>query len=478
MKRFFVALVAAAAVVHPAWADDDAEKARDDAVFGEDDGEVAQPSATKPVVASPKDASPTASGEGEVVDLGDERVARQSEENKALLSRDRTQIGGFFYMRTSAGLAEGQKVSDIGLGNTTLFDAYFDSRINDRLRVYSRGRINYNPLADAPATSLAIPGLSLGPQNTDEVRVVLNQMWIKFDIGQRVFVTAGRQFVRFGATRFWNPVDVINNIKFNPLAFFDDRVGPTMLKFHLPIESKGWNFYGILLTENAAKVDSVGAVLRSEIVLGQAELGLVGALRKGQDPKIGADLSAGIGVFDLTAEIATWFPDAANPQWQASAGLSYSWAYGEDDTLVLGVEYFHNDQGVTAQTYLDSTLANAKLGKSSPYVPLFTGRDYAGLVATVLSPGDWNNSSVSLIGLSNLTDKSGTAQINFSTRVLTDLTVEAFTAANFGDGEFRGYIPMIKEQLPQQLPGGLGQSLADQLQAPMLRIGLNLRCDL
>ena len=471
MKGALVAFAALFAVAAPAYADEAADKARDDAAFGEEEAPAAK-AAVGPAAAASK-----GTADDEVVELPDPRASGHGgDANKAMLGRDKTQIGGFFYMRLLGSKGEGQKASDISLGNTTLFEAYFDSRINDRVRVYSRGRVIYNPLADAPSSSPAIPGLSPGTQSTDEVRAVLSQMWIKFDIGQRVFVTAGRQFVRFGATRFWNPVDVINNVKYNPLLFFDDRVGPTMIKFHVPIESKGWNFYGIVLSENAVKAEQVGAVLRGEFVLGQAELGLVGALRKGQDPKIGADLSAGVGDFDVTGEFATWFPNSGNPQWHASAGVSYTWAYREDDSLILGLEYFHNDQGVTAQQYIDNTFANALAGKASPYVPLYTGRHYAGLVATVVSPGDWRDSSISLIGLANLTDKSGTTQVNFATKVLTDLTVEAYTALSFGDGEFRGYVPMIKEQLPQKVPGS--DAIVSGLRAPLFRAGLNLRCDL
>ncbi len=438
---------------------------RDDAIFGEE-------SPAEPATATSAPAKPAAGGES---DYGDARMSAPAKENTELLNRDRTQIGGFFYARNTGSLSQGQKLSDAGLGNTTLFESYFDSRINDRLRVYTRGRIIYNPLADVTGTSAAIPGMT-STASTDEVRAVLTQMWAKFDLYQRVFVTAGRQFVRWGATRFWNPVDVLNSAKYNPLLFFDDRVGPTMVKFHVPVESLGWNFYALVLTENAVKAEQLGLAARGEFVVGPVEIGLTGLARKGFDPKAGLDVSAGVGDFDLTGELSAWQPANGDPQWYASAGISWSWAYREDDSLTLAAEYFHNPQGLT----LDQVVAGQKaalMGGTKPpsLIPMYTGKDYAGFMAAVTSPGSWNDASVSALSLVNLTDRSGTAQLSLSNRYLTDLTLELYAGLSWGDGEFRGYVPRLKGEM-QQIPAFAG--IAESLHAPLARGGLNLRVDL
>lgn len=451
-----------------------AEADREDAIFGDSD-EGDKPDAAKVPAKDGKGAAVAPPRGEEPADLGDGRMSGAARENTELLHRDRTQIGGFFYARNTISLSEGQRASDLGLGNTTLFETYFDSRINDRLRVYARGRLVYNPLADVPSTT-AIPGFSNSQASTDEVHGVLSQMWIKFDLFQRVFVTAGRQFVRWGASRFWNPVDVLNTSKYNPLLFFDDRVGPTMIKFHLPIESKGWNFYALALTENAVKTEQIGLAGRAELVFGPVELGLTGMARKGVDPKAGLDISAGVGDFDLTGELSTWFPDGADPKWYASMGGSWSWAYRDDDSLTLGVEYFHNPQGSDAATVVQSTMDAVTSGKTPPpLVPLYTGKDYVGALAAVVSPGRFNDAAITALALTNLTDKSGTAQLSLSNRFLTDLTVETYVGVSWGTGEFRGYVPRFQDAL-RATP--LFASFADKLQAPLARGGLNLRVDL
>jgi hypothetical protein len=278
---------------------------------------------------------------------------------------------------------------------------------------------------------------------------------------------------------------VLNTTRYNPLLFFDDRVGPTMIKAHVPIESLGWNVYAILLAEDAAKLEQLGLALRAEAVFGQVEVGLSTVARKGQDPKIGVDVSAGLWDFDLTGEASLWFPQSLDPTWQASLGLSWTWAYGEDDSLTLGAEYFHNPSGVTSdavvKSFVDYAVATATgtAAKAPGFMPMYTGKDYVGALAALMSPGSWTDGMITALTLWNLTDSSGTAQLNLSTRVLTDMTIELYGGASFGDGEFRGYVPKLKEAFATMaalMPDG--QALLDSLKAPTWRGGLNFRVDL
>jgi hypothetical protein len=481
----------------PAWAED----SRDDDIFGgEETDEPAKTPAPKTAPAKSKPTRKAAKGKstskdktpkadaGEAVPdgtdaaaeseedsgaYGDSRMSGDAKENTALLSLDRTQIGGFFYNRTGVSWATGQDVGDLDLQNNTLFDAYFDTRVNDRVRAYVRGRVLYNPLADV-ATGASNPLFQQAAQ--PEARAVLNQMWLKWDIARTVYFTAGRQFIRWGATRFWNPLDILNANKYNPLLFFDDRVGTTMLKVHVPWEAEGWNFYALLLNDDAINARKLGAAARAEVVVGPAEVGLSAKIRKGEDSKAGIDWSAAIGDIDVTGEAAMAFPSGRDPEWQISAGASWSWAYRDDDNLTLGVEYFHNPQGVTAQTVIDSYKTAFVNQTALPgYVPLYTGKDYVGALAAVSSPGNWNDVFITAFALRNLTDSSMTWQVNFSTLALTDLTVELYVGGQAGTGEFRGYVPLLRRD---PVIGPALNALGVELQAPTLRGGLNLRVNL
>ncbi len=131
-------------------------------------------------------------------------------------------------------------------------------------------------------------------------------MWLRFDVAHTVFVTAGKQHVRWGTGHFWAPTDFLHLRPRNPLDVFDARTGTTMLKLHLPVESRAWNFYGYLLTESNTSTPTLGSVAaatRAELVLGPAELGLGAVGQRSQKPKFAADLSFGVGDVDVYGEL-------------------------------------------------------------------------------------------------------------------------------------------------------------------------------
>ena len=52
------------------------------------------------------------------------------------------------------------------------------------------------------------------------------------------------------------------------------RLGVSLIKLHLPIESLGWNFYVIGNFEGVDQPKQIGGAFRAEFVYGPAELGL------------------------------------------------------------------------------------------------------------------------------------------------------------------------------------------------------------
>src|ERR1700748_1032903 len=130
---------------------------------------------------------------------------------------------------------------------------------------------------------------------------------MRFDILNHVFVTAGKQHVRWGTGRFWQPTDYLHPVKRNPLDVFDARPGQTMLKVHVPVEDLGWNFYGFAVTEDpnqsTPELKQVAGGGRAELVILGAEVGLDALVKEGQKPRYGVDLSTGIWEFDVYADV-------------------------------------------------------------------------------------------------------------------------------------------------------------------------------
>jgi len=371
---------------------------------------------------------------------------------------DNFQIGGSLWLRMQGAVAD-KKFSgpdDIALTSPNLLTLFADARPNDRVRAYVRGRLQHDWTViesdDAAAEDLLF---GAAEQNT----VLLDQMWIKFDVKQSLFTTIGRQRVKWGAGRFWNPTDFVNQQRLDPLAIQDLRIGVSAVKLHLPIESAGANFYALANLDEATALDEIGGAFRGEIVFGQTEFTVSSALRKNNPVRIGADVSSGVSILDVRVEGAVihgdeslyWRgqldpPNLAFPSerdrsddWipQVVAGVEFSARYSDQDNISFGAEYFYNDAG-----YSNSRLYPWMFFTGS-YTPFYVGRHYLAAYSMLAGPGRWDDHSFTASYITNLSDSSNVARLDYRGNVLTWLDVNAFYSMNFGgNGEFHYRLKM------------------------------------
>jgi hypothetical protein len=416
---------------------------------------------------------------------------------QGMVSRERedtTRVGGQLYLRASSAAFEGQKPGDWNLSSPNLLDVYLDARPNDRVRGFVLGRMSYDPTLPAPGAAPA-SGAPLGGglvrRGDSGPHAVLDQLWVNFDVERTVFVTAGRQHVKWGVGRFWNPTDYLHPVKRDPLAVFDPRVGTAMVKLHVPWERRGWNAYGVAVLEDVAgdpplrpdgtrdtptRLGRVGVGGRAEIVLGKMELGLDALAQDAHRPRFGVDVSAGIWDLDVYAEAAIrtsvdaprWRQvpgttdatplfdryerhDRLGPTAQIAVGGNYGVKYSDEDSVTFGAEYFYDQSGYDSPRIYPVLLGvaalggradvpgNPAVGQPSPFTAFYLGRHYAGAFASLPKPGSWNDTTFTLSVLGNLSDKSFVARLDHSVLALTYLRVETFAAGHFGarEGEFR-----------------------------------------
>jgi hypothetical protein len=447
---------------------------------------------------------------------------------------DPLKIGGQIYLRAQTQWPEGVKPSDWSLSSPNLLDLFADVRPNDRVRGFVLGRMSFDPtLAAGQAVSvfgqprLTLPIVSgASPANPG---AALDQLWLNFDVfDRRGFLTAGRQHVKWGVGKFWNPTDYLHPVKRDPLAVFDIRTGTTMVKLQVPWEKRGWNFYGFGVFEDIAgetslgtnRLGRIGVGGRAEIVLGSAELGLDALTQSGHHPRFGVDLSGGIGDFDLYAEAAlrngtdtpVWVPDSASllgyrrsdptgfaPQ--VVLGGNWSAKYSDEDIVTLGAEYFYNEPGysssrvyptlltvsalspvpsftVPAPTAADPNgtkqVANPLFGQPNPFNPFYLGKQYAAAYVALPNPGSWNNTTFTLSVLGNLADKSFLIRLDHSVLVVTYLRIETFVQGHAGNegGEFRfGFESPARTLAGVTIP-------AFSVPAPVLDFGIAARVSL
>lgn len=427
---------------------------------------------------------------------------------------DPLKIGGRFYLQAGFSGGYGKDVRDSRFSAPTLVDGYFDGRPNERIRGMLAARLTFDASAASGTTrTLALQvnrdltsGLVLAESSNPNV--LLDQAWLNFDLEHHVFITAGRQHVKWGTGRIWNPTDFLTPARRDPLAFIDTRLGTSMVKVHVPWEPLAANFYGYGLLDvdqPASLFRQIGGAARAELVLFKtAELGMGAVLQKGHQPRFALDLSTPLGPLDVYGEVAfkhgdddaprlrkcgtecpnqvviglpgvplptdtptgyePYYPDGWTPA--ATAGLSWTFAYAENKTATVGAEYFYNSNGETDPAMYPPLLITGLLS------PFYMGQHYAALYATVLGPGTWDKAAFFLFNLANLSDRSFVTRLNFSLQVMTYLTVEAYAAVHYGNpnGAFR--LQMRVDPVPLLLPNGL------DLPAALWDAGMGLRVSL
>ena len=424
---------------------------------------------------------------------------------------DRLAIGGNLFLRLEYRASRQGRFDEQTLVSPSTMDLYLDARPVDRVRTYARARLAYDFTAPATAEEPAPVGdgaPTLGEQFTrQQTEVFLDQLWVKFDAAQRVFFTVGKQRVRWGTGRIWNPTDALNEQRFNPFALFDPRLGVGLVKVHVPFEDLGANVYAMALLDGADRLDRVGGAMRAEIPLSRAELAVSATYRRDTPWRLGFDASAGVGDFELRAEVAGLY-DLRDPffagRWsvdapleladlevayrddelvvQAVLGFDYTLTYGDDEQAIVGLEYFFNDAGyggsdlypllLLAPALGDIQAPGVDLGFRAPprslFQPLYLGRHYLAALAVLPTPFGLEDHSVTLTAIANLSDQTGVARVDHSVRLLPFLTLRSYVNVYLGSagGEF---VPGLSvPALPGLLPEGISTA------APLVDLGLAL----
>jgi len=324
---------------------------------------------------------------------------------------DRLRIGGTLAGDANVIVAEDR---DYFYSVSTLW-LYFDARLKSDIRAYTklRGVVLNN---DNPNAVAALPG---GVSDVEEVKLM-------FNAHKRVFFTVGKQKIKWGSGKFWNPTDVVNSAPRDILYSDDRRSGVSILKTHVPVGSA--NFYLVNTFDDASRVREIGNAVRAEVPVGPAEFALSAAKFYDRDAIFGADLSAGVGPVDVHGEVA--YSDGEVGDWVT--GMTYELAYNDNDSILFTGEYFHNRDGVDSPNYQSLLVAGT-------YVPFQTAKHYGMLTIVAPKPGSWNDTTLSLFNLVNLSDGSALSKLSASLTLMQDLIFEPSVSVRYGDknGELR-----------------------------------------
>jgi len=435
-----------------AWALADDSERDEDAMFGE--GE------SPPATEAPATVGPPAEGDAVL----EEGVTRSDAAIAARLAEaaERFAVGGQSYFRVYVPVAAETPAEDTAVSLPALLDVYLDARPNDRLRAYAQGRLSADfALEEGDVDSF---GNELQPTG-----VALDQLWLKGDVARTAFWTFGRQRIKWGSGRFWNPTDFVNQATLDPLATYDLLTGATLARVDVPIQKTGTNVILVGSLEGVSTFEELGGAVRVEQVVGLTELALTAATGPTVPVRLGAELSTALWLFDLRAEAAvrhgdtsTWwegdldydtltFPTERDrsEDWipQVVAGFDLPIKIADQNSLTVGAEVFWNDAG-----YDDAELY-PWLAFNGGFTPFYLGRLYGGAYVYLPGAGRLSDHSVTGSWLGNLSDGSHVVRADYRVNVLTRLQLSASVNGHLGEpGEFRLAVDPIPGVLPDGIP--------------------------
>lgn len=332
-------------------------------------------------------------------------------------------------------------------------DLFFDTRIQEDSRALVRLRFQKDSLSEKEVFAI-------------------DESWIRWNAQQHLFMTLGKQHLKWGSGRFWNPTDFLAVKSKDAFASIDRRLGQHLFKIHIPDEKNGHNYYFVTKFDGMKQTKDIEAALRGEWVFaGLAEFALTAAYSDKQKSRFGADLSSALGVFDAKAELAFLDgkrfkkpKDPINSQTVSDDvvleekssnylllgvyGLSYSYNYTDTNSINFGLEFFDNQAGYER---IGDELYAFAAGLAEP---MYLARHYVSGSVFLTAPGKLSDWTFSFLGVLNLTDNSHIKRIGASYEVKKGFSTTLSLSRSDGKlGEFALYMP--KEY--QKLISGLAQ---------------------
>lgn len=405
-------------------------------------------------------------------------------------------LGGLYFQQASVSPLEGYDAGSGALQAPLLFNAFMDARPDPRLRGFVQARLTYDPAqpaggSPALATAAALKSEAAGvtPTPTANPQLALDQAWLKFDLGRKVFVTAGRQHLKWGVGHYWNPTDFLSPQKLDPQQLVDERLGTDMLRLAMPLPVANAALTAAALFDGSdGRLGGLGGAFRAEMTLGSGELGVDAVTQGGSTPKYGADVSFPLGPLDAYAEAAlltggysvptlngnitagqaltavAGVDSYGGPLLQACAGASYDFAWRENRQATVGLEYFYNSLGS------QNGDAYPLMIFEGDYQPYYLGRHYVAGYLSAEGPDEGKHSSYNLSTICNLTDGSLQTRLDLQWMLRNYLTWGAWAAAHYGTrgGEFNFAV-----DTPELAYAG--QTVADHVPRTVADLGLSLR---
>lgn len=277
--------------------------------------------------------------------------------------------------------------------------------------------------------------------------VGIKEFFVDFNLDNRLYVRSGKQFIKWGTTYFWNPVDFINKTQKNFLALDAIRTGVSGVRFHIP-EQANQNIYFFLNMDSVGTLDQLSLASKYEWLMGSTELSISMWNQSQSASQYGLELSTNFSGLDIKSELALtsqtqtskliienntmtiqkqsgqWFP-----RWTLNLGKAFNWE--RSNRIMTNYEFYYNGQGYSEKILDNPIQRQFLLGNM-----LYEANQYAKWYhAFFISINEFpsHSTQTNLNILQNLMDYSGIASLGITYMMVDGLKLTGSASYFFGD---------------------------------------------
>ena len=226
-------------------------------------------------------------------------------------------------------------------------------------------------------------------------RIKLHRAYVKLSV-DKFTATVGRQQVRFGSGKLWNPLDILNPVSPTSVEGVDEQKGTDAVRFDIYPEDRTEITAAVDFKKSGNEIEHFNMqdcnyILRIKTSVKDADIAVLGGYvsRRGV---AGVDFAAILFDGMLRGSVMAFKPEKESIFFQANAGYEYTFKAG---VFILG-EYFFNQKALnysrdlkaavyTRQLYrmkqsVYLQLANQFLTVNQHYLALALGYDFHPLV--------------------------------------------------------------------------------------------------
>jgi hypothetical protein len=257
----------------------------------------------------------------------------------------------------------------------------------------------------------------------------VKEFFVDFNAANTVYFRAGKQVLQWGTGYFWNPTDLINieHKSFTNLTGLLDGVFGLRSDVVFSREIHLYTFLNLNAIQN---ITDTAFAARSEFLVGTFEFGFSGWFKSGKIPVFGTDLTTPLfWSLNLTGEASfSWGDNQAilgadgvttstirgQLVPKVDVGLSRTFdAFDVQDRISVNVEFFYNGAGYDTHMFQALNPPGLINFLENYYQPGYYGKYYAAFFISV-SKFIVSNMTLTLDGLSDLSDSSGIALIGLA----------------------------------------------------------------